>query len=144
AAGGMYLGRHIDNKGGRRAVLIACGSIALIVVLRAAATRNPALAVFANALGALGGCLYVPTVMTVVYTLAKNAPCPLRFHVATEAGWDLGGASGLIVAAALTWFGAPLWTALFLALFGVAWQFVLLRGHYSQRLAAAAIADATA
>jgi DHA1 family inner membrane transport protein len=73
--------------------------------------------------------------MTVVYTMAKGAPCTLRFHVATEAGWDMGGATGLVTAALLAWSGAPLWAILLLGVLGVAWQFVLLRGHYAQRLA---------
>jgi MFS family permease len=135
AVGGMVLGRYIDNSGGRRAVLIACSAVALVILVRAAATRNPALAIFANALSALGGCLYVPTVMTVVYTLAKGAPCTLRFHVAAEAGWDLGGASGLVLAASMSWLGAPLWAAILLALAGITFQFILLRGHYARRLA---------
>jgi MFS family permease len=137
AVGGLYLGRYIDS-GGRRAVFIACGSLGLVLLMRAAATHDPALAVFANAVSALGGCLYIPTMMTVVYTLAKSAPCTLRFHVATEAGWDMGGATGLVTAAVLAWSGAPLWAILLLGILGVAWQFVLLRGHYAQRLAAQA------
>jgi MFS transporter, DHA1 family, inner membrane transport protein len=136
AVGGLYLGRYIDS-GGRRAVTIACGSLGVVLLMRAAATHDPALAVFANAVSALGGCLYVPTVMTVVYTLAKSAPCSLRFHVATEAGWDVGGALGLVIAAWLSWAGTPIWAILLLGLLGIAWQFVLLRGHYAQRLAAA-------
>ncbi|HTW34001.1 MAG TPA: MFS transporter [Rhizomicrobium sp.] len=137
AVGGLYLGRYIDS-GGRRAVYIACGSLGLVLLMRAAATHNPALAVFANAMSALGGCLYIPTIMTVVYTLGKGAPCTLRFHVATEAGWDLGGATGLVAAAFLSWSGVPLWAILLLGVLGVTWQFVLLRGHYARRLAASA------
>jgi MFS family permease len=134
AVGGLYLGRYIDS-GGRRAVFIACGSLGLVLLMRAAATHDPGLAFVANAMSALGGCLYIPTVMTVVYTLAKGAPCTLRFHVAAEAGWDIGGATGLVAAAALAWWGVPLWAILLLAILGVTWQFVLLRGHYAQRLA---------
>ena len=135
AVGGLYLGRYIDS-GGRRAVYIACGSLGLVLLMRAAATHDPGLAFLANALSALGGCLYIPTIMTVVYTMGKGSPCTLRFHVATEAGWDIGGATGLIVAATLEWVGTPLWAILLLGVFGVTWQFVLLRGHYAQRLAA--------
>jgi len=137
AIGGLYLGRYID-QGGRRAVTIACGTFGLVLLMRAAATHDPGLAFFANAVSALGGCLYIPTVMTVVYTLAKGAPCTLRFHVATEAGWDIGGATGLVTAALLSWAGVALWAILLLGLLGVTWQFVLLRGHYAQRLAASA------
>jgi len=134
AIGGLYLGRYIDS-GGRNAVMVAIGSISVVLLFRAAATHDPGLAFAANALSALGGCLYVPTVMTVVYTLAKSAPCTLRFHVATEAGWDLGGGAGLLAAAALVWLAVPLWAVILLGLLGLTWQFVLLRGHYAQRLA---------
>lgn len=132
AAAGMLLGHHIDS-GGRRAAAIACSVIGAIVLLRAAATFNPALAVFANAVSAIGSCLYVPTLMTVVYTLAKAAPCTLRFHVAAEAGWDIGGTTSLAVAALMSWLGTPLWSVLLVALLGVGWQFSLLRVHYARR-----------
>ena len=54
AVGGLVLGRHIDAGHGKRAVLIAFGLIALIIVLRALATGNAVVAVMANALGAAG------------------------------------------------------------------------------------------
>ena len=133
AAAGMLLGRHIDDGNGKRAVTIAYGTLSLIVILRAAAIWHPALAVTANALSAIGNCLYIPTLMAVVYTLAKAAPCTLRFHVATEAGWDAGGAVSLLTSALLIWLKAPLWSALLLALIGTTWQIVLLRSHYRQR-----------
>ena len=47
---------------------------------------TPAMALAANAAGALIGCLYVPTLMTAVYGLAKRSPCPLRFQIAAQAG----------------------------------------------------------
>lgn len=89
AVGGLMLGRHIDTGRGRQAVWCALGTFALIILFRAGATNDPRLAVLANLLGALGACLYIPTLMTAVYTLAKRFPCALRFHVATEGGWDL-------------------------------------------------------
>jgi MFS family permease len=130
AVGGLLLGRFIDSGNGRRAVFVSFGVLALIVALRAASIHDAALAVFANALGALGSCLYVPTLMTAVYTLAKRAPCTLRFHVATEAGWDTGGAAGLLAAAALIHFGAPIRTAILLSLIGVATGTILLVRYY--------------
>jgi len=142
AVGGMFLGRHIDGGNGGRAAFIAFGTVALIVLLRAAATHNAALAVLANALGALGSCLYIPTLMTAVYTLAKRAPCTLRFHVATEGGWDAGGAAGLLAAALLTWLGLPLWTAILLSLLGVASGLLLLRHYYRDHAAALSAAQA--
>lgn len=137
AISGLILGRHIDAGHGRSAVWYAFGTISLIIVLRALATGNAMAAVMANALGSLGGCLYIPTLMTAVYTQAKSSPCTLRFHVLAEAGWDIGGASGLLTAASLLALGAPLWAGVLLSLAGVAAAAVMLRRYYAGRPAAA-------
>jgi DHA1 family inner membrane transport protein len=131
AVGGLVLGRHIDAGHGKRAVLIAFSLFALVIVLRALATGNAVVAVMANALGALGACLYTPTLMTAVYTQAKRAPCTLRFHVMAEGGWDVGGASGLLIAALLTALGVPLWASILLSLAGLAAMAVMLRRYYA-------------
>ncbi|MEQ9152388.1 MAG: MFS transporter [Parvibaculum sp.] len=131
--GSLTLGRHIDAGHGSRAVIYAFGTFSLIILLRAVATGDATVAVLANALGALGACLYVPTLMTAVYTQAKRAPCTLRFHVATEGGWDIGGASGLFCAALALHLGLPLWTGILMSLFGVAAMVVLLQRYYAPR-----------
>jgi len=133
AAGGLLLGRHIDAGHGGRAVWIALGGMAAIILLRAAAaTGHPVVAVAAQALGALENCLYAPTIMTAVYNQAKRAPCTLRFHVAAEGGWDVGGACGLLIAAALAEWRVPLSAGIALSLIGVAGLFVLLRRYYAR------------
>jgi hypothetical protein len=83
-------------------------------------------------LGALGGCLYIPTLMTAVYTQAKRSPCTLRFQVMAEGGWDLGGATGLLNAALLAALGVPLWAGILASLAGVAAIAVMLRRYYSE------------
>ena len=133
AIAGLGLGRHIDAGRGSQAVWYALGAFALIVALRAAATRHAAIAVLANALGAFGECLYIPTVMTPVYTMAKHSPCTLRFHVATEGGWDIGGATGLLGAALATGLGLPLSVSILQALAGVAAITIILRRYYANR-----------
>jgi MFS transporter, DHA1 family, inner membrane transport protein len=130
---GLTLGRHIDAGHGSRAVWLAVFAMGAIVVLRAIATGHPALAVLANALGALGACVYIPTVMTAVYTMAKQSPCTLRFHVATEGGWDAGGAAGLLVAATASEFGLPLGGSILLSLVGLGAIAILLRRYYAGR-----------
>lgn len=137
AVASLTLGRHIDAGHGKRAVWYATGTVALIAGLRAVATGNTAFAVLANALGAFGACLYVPTMMTAVYTLAKRSPCTLRFHVATEGGWDIGGSAGLLTAALLTSLGAPLSVSILLSLLGIAAVVAVLRRFY--RLPQAAV-----
>jgi hypothetical protein len=130
AASGLLLGRLIDLGHGRRAVWLACGSLAALTILRAAAYGDPLLAVAANALGALVPALYIPTLMTAIYNLAKGSPCVLRFHIATEGGWDAGGASASLLAAGLLWARAPLWLAILLALVGTTAALRLLRRYY--------------
>ena len=132
AVGSLLLGRHIDAGHGTRAVWLAFGTVAAIAVLRALALDHPALAVIANAVGALGGCLYTPTLMTAVYNMAKRSRCVLRFHVATEGGWDVGGASGLLVSALLIRLGTPLWACVLLSMIGLALNFVILRRYYAR------------
>jgi DHA1 family inner membrane transport protein len=131
AAAGLVLGRLIDTGHGRKAVVYAIGALVITILLRAAAPGHATLAVIANALGALVVCLYMPTMMTAVYTQAKRSACTLRYHVATEGGWDAGGAAGCLVAALLAAVGVPLSVAILLPLLGAAWSFVQLRRYYA-------------
>jgi DHA1 family inner membrane transport protein len=135
AIGGLLLGRHIDAGHGGRAVWLAFGAIALITILRAAAVDHAAIAVIANAVGSLGACLYIPTLMTALYNQSKRAPCALRFQVAAEGGWDIGGASASLIAALLVAFGAPLSAAILLSLLGAGGAFLLLRRYYADHAA---------
>ncbi|HWD49383.1 MAG TPA: MFS transporter [Rhizomicrobium sp.] len=129
---GLLLGRSIDAGHGKRAVWFAAGTHGANVILRAASFGHPLFAVIANATGALVTAFYVPTMMTAVYNEAKNSPCVMRFHIATEASWDAGGASACLVAAALLWAGASLSYGILLALGGTISMFILLRRYYSE------------
>jgi MFS transporter len=143
AVAGLFLGRLIDAGGGERAVVYAIGTLVITTLLRAAAPGHAAVAVIANALGALVVCLYIPTVMTAVYNQAKRSPCTLRFHVATEGAWDVGGAAGLLLSALLAVAGAPVSVALLLPLIGAGVLFIELRRYYARhpRLAEVALPD---
>jgi len=132
AASGLLLGRHIDAGHGKRAVLIAYGIGALTLSLRASSLGTPWLAIIANALGSLAQCLQVPAMMTAVYNLAKASPCALRFHIATEGGWDAGCATGCLIAAVLAAYGAPLAMLLVLGFPSLATSVVLLRRYYAR------------
>jgi DHA1 family inner membrane transport protein len=129
--GGLALGRLIDDGHGVRMGWIAVGVFSAIIVLRAVSFGNSVLAVAANALSPLGACLYVPTLMTSVHTQAKRSPCVLRFHVATNAGWDVGTVAGCFLAAGLVALGVPLPLTMLLPLVGTAATFVMLRRYYS-------------
>jgi DHA1 family inner membrane transport protein len=131
AVSGLFLGRLIDSGRGSRAVWIAGGVLALVIVLRAAADGHPLLAVIANALGAFVACLYVPTMMTAVYNQAKRSPCVMRFHIAAEGGWDVGVSTGLSLSALLVWLGIPVAQTILLSLVGAAFTLTLLRRYYA-------------
>jgi hypothetical protein len=133
AAGGMLLGRHIDAGGGRRAVAIAYGLAAGVLLLRAASLGLPWLAVAANAPGALVATLLSPALMTPVYNLAKASPCPLRFHIATEGGWDIGCAGASLIAAGLTAAGVSLSVSILLAIPGLIVAVGVLARYYAAR-----------
>ncbi len=132
---GLLLGRSIDQGHGRRAVRWAVSALVAVIVLRAGSYGNPVLAVAANAAGALVTALYIPTLMTAVYNQAKGSPCALRFHMATEGGWDAGCAGGCLTAAALIWAGAPLWLGILPALLGAGAMAVLLGRYYGGQTA---------
>lgn len=138
AVSGLLLGRFIDAGHGRWAVWLGSGSMALTLLARAAGYGDPALAVAANAAGALVVALYVPTVMTAVYNQAQVSPCALRFHIATEGGWDAGGAGGCLLAAGLLATGASLSVAILISLAGTIAAFFLLRRYYRPSAVAAA------
>jgi hypothetical protein len=137
AAASLGVGRLIDLGHGRRSVAAAYSLGAGVVILRAAGYGVPWLAVTANALGAVAAALLVPVLMARVYNLSKASPCPLRFHIATEGGWDIGCGLGCLSAAALTWAGAPMWTAIILALVGGAAAFATLMRSYAAAATAA-------
>lgn len=143
AAAGLLLGRLIDAGHGRRAVWYGLGALAVTTILRAVSPGHALLAVIANALGALVVCLYIPTLMTAVYNQAKSSPCALRFHVAAEGAWDVGAASGCLVAATLAAFGVALSVPIMLSLLGAAALFLELRRYYAAHptVAELALAD---
>ncbi len=130
AVGVLLLGRLIDAGQGRRVSVLAMAFMAAIIVLRAEVDPHRLLALPASALGALASCFYVPVLMTALYNQAKRAPCPMRFHIAAEAGWDSGMIAGLVLAAGLVALGLPAATAVLVALLGAALVLVLLRRYY--------------
>ena len=129
----LVIGRHIDAGYGRRALVIATIVSVGVLLLRAAGLDTPWLAVTANALGALVVALWTPALMTPVYNLSKASPCPLRFHVATEGGWDLGCGGVCLAAAGLTAAGLPLSTSILLGLAGSLASFAIVWRGYTAR-----------
>ena len=137
ALGGMFLGRLIDAGQGGRAAWIALAALAIATVLRAASFGDAPFAVLANACGALVTCLYMPAFGTAIYNQAKRSPCALRFHIAAEGGWDVGGAAAALIAAGLMALGVPIGAGILISLPGAAVSFLLLRRYFARRPPAA-------
>lgn len=130
AAAGLLLGRHVDAGHGRRAVLIAYGGLAAVVLLRSGSGGLPALAIVAHALGGMAMTLVSPTLGAAQYNLARASPCPTRFYVAADGAWDLGAISSCLIGAALAAVGFPLSLAILMSLAGLAVQVGVLRRYY--------------
>lgn len=133
AAAGLVLGRHIDLGHGRRAVTLVCAVLTLVLLLRAASLGSPWLAALAHALGAPAMTLLSPTLGAAVYNLGQASPCPFRFYMATEAGWDLGCFFACLLGAGLAASSAPLALGLLLALPALAAMGLTLRRYYGDQ-----------
>ena len=55
----------------------------------------------------------------------------MRFHIAAEGGWDLGGASAGLITAGLLAAGVPVGLCILLSLAGSLAVFMLLRRYYA-------------
>jgi hypothetical protein len=87
------------------AVRIGFAALTVAAVARVIGWPVPALAIGANVAVALAWPLYATAFNSRVYTLARQSPCTLRFHIVAEGGWDMGTALSCLLAAALLWAG---------------------------------------
>ena len=139
AACGLLLGRHVDAGHGRRAVAIAYSCLTAVVIVRALSGDHVWLAVIANAMGAFAMTLISPTLGAAIYNLAKASPCPMRYLITTEAGWDCGAITACCLAALLASAGASLPLTILLAIPALAIAAMLLRRYYGGREGATAV-----
>jgi MFS transporter, DHA1 family, inner membrane transport protein len=130
AIGGMVFGGFIDAGHTGRAVGLNAWVLAGLVVLKALCIGSPVAMMAATVVGNVLGGLYLPTLMTAVYNEAKASPCALRFHFATEGGWDAGGMVACLIAAAAWGAGVPPAFVLLLSLLGITAQARLLWRRY--------------
>jgi MFS family permease len=143
AAFGLLLGRRIDAGHGRHAVLVAYGIAAALVLTRALSLESPWLAIAANALGAMVFPLMLPALGAATYNLAKNAPCPLRFLIAAEGGWDIGCLMACLIAAAVSASGISPAFSVALALPALLVAALVLGRYFAGRRSEAVPAPAT-
>jgi MFS family permease len=129
---GLVLGRYIDLGHGWKVVVLTCVVGTIGVTLSAASAGNPVLAVVANMLIPVVNALQITAFTTASYNLSKASPCPMRFAMMTEAGWDVATAAACLTAAGLVTLGVPLSLTIPLALPAIIVPAVLLRRHYTK------------
>jgi MFS family permease len=129
---GMAFGRLIDRGHGTRAVIVNAVMLTAVVLLKAAAVGSaPAVAIATIVANVVAG-LYLPVLMTAIYNDAKATACALRFHIIAEAGWDVGGTFGCVIAATALTAGATPALVLLFAIVGIVPQAWLARRRYQE------------
>lgn len=114
----LGVGRMIDLGHLARAKQIAIVVMAITVALKAYGFNTPWIAILASASGAVALPLWGSVMMSRVYNLAQKSACPLRFQIIGEGAWDVGVATGSLLAAALAYFGFGFFWPIMLGLFG--------------------------
>jgi MFS family permease len=138
AGASLLIGRRIDAGQGRAMVPLAYGAAAVAVVIKTLAWRHPLAAIAATALGALVTPITQVALLAPLYAMARRSACPLRFAMATEAGWDMGCALACLLAAGALALGASYAWPILAGLAGVATVMQMLAHWYRQPLQAPA------
>jgi hypothetical protein len=129
---GLLIGKYVDSGEGRRSATIAYGTAGVLVLLRAVSGAAPAAAVATTTVGALGPPLMAAASGPASYNLAQASACPMRFHLVTEAAWDVGCGGACVVAAGLVTLGIPTAPTIVLALPALPAGVWLLRRYYGE------------
>ncbi len=132
AGASLLVGRRIDAGQGRAMVPLAYGCAGLAVLAKAIAWRHPVAAVAATALGAVVTPITQVALLAPLYAMARRSACPLRFAMATEAGWDLGCALACMLAAGALALGTSYTWPILAGLAGVATVTVMLARWYAR------------
>jgi MFS family permease len=134
AIGGMLLGHFIDLGHTGGAIWLNGLILSGILIVKTFCGQDPTVVVFVAIGSTLLGGLYVPSLMTAFYNEAKASPSPLHFQLVSEGGWDVGGSLVCLLAFALLKLGAPIQSAIALALPAIIIQGHLLGKSYRKRL----------
>jgi hypothetical protein len=127
----VFLGRFIDLGNGLMAVRIGFAALTVAALARVFGYPLPATALAANAAVALAWPLYATAFNARVYTLARQSPCPLRFHVVAEGGWDLGTLISCLAGAALLQVGFGYHLPLAIGVIGCVLGYLVVAGTFA-------------
>lgn len=135
---GLFIGKSIDLGNGRRAAQIGFAVLAIAVIARAVGYPYVWSAVAANAAAAIAWPIYATAFNSRVYALAQQSPCPLRFHIVAEGGWDLGTATACFASAGLIYLGFGFFWPLMLALVACALGYFVVTRTFDREIGLAA------
>lgn len=128
---GLMTGKLVDLGKGRRALQIGFFVLSVAVLARAFGYAAVWSAVVANVIAVVIWPIYATATNSRIYDLARQSPCPLRYHIVAEGGWDMGTAIGCLISAALIYLGFSYFVPLLVALFGCVLGYWVLTGSYS-------------
>ena len=129
---GLFVGRSIDLGKGKRALQFGIGLLSIAVLCRAVGYNAVWSAVLANAAAAVAWPPYATAFNSRMYNMSRQSPCPLRYHILAEGGWDAGTATGCFVSAAAIYFGFSFFWPLMLGLAGCVLAYVVLAPMYEE------------
>ncbi len=132
ALAGLFIGKAVDVGQGLRAAKIGFSVLMIAALARIFGYDIVWFAVLANAMAAIAWPIYNTGFMSRVYKLSKQSPCPLRFTVISEGGWDMGTATGSLSAALLTYLGFSFFWPLALSLVGIGLGYVVIAGTFEE------------
>lgn len=130
---GLFTGKMVDLGNGRRALQIAFIALTLAVLARSFGYSMVWSAVLANAFAVVIWPIYSTASGARIYNLARQSPCPLRYHIVAEGGWDAGTAVSCFFSATLIYFGFSFFWPLLVALFGCGLGYWVLNATYDTK-----------
>lgn len=133
---GLFIGKSIDLGKGKRALLIGVSALAVAVICRAFGYDAIWTAVLANAVAAVIWPVYETAFSSRMYNLARQSPCPLRYHITAEGGWDAGTASGCLFSAGAIYLGFSFFWPLLAALVCCVLLYAVLAPTFDAEVAA--------
>ena len=132
ALAGLVIGRAIDLGHAQKAAAMGFAILASAALARTFGYSIPWFAVLANAAAAIAWPIYNTGFMSRIYKLSKQSPCPLRFTVIAEGGWDMGTAAGCLASAALIHLGFSFTLPLALSLVGIGVGYAVVSRSFRQ------------
>ncbi len=130
---GLFVGKSIDLGNGKRALLIGVSVLAVAVLCRAFGYDAIWSAIVANAIAAVVWPVYETAFTSRMYNLSRQSPCPLRYHITAEGGWDNGTATGCLFSAGAIYLGYSFFWPLLAALIGCLLLYLVLAPTFDEK-----------